>query len=204
MLKPVLVALYCLLSIPAQAMQPSRPVEQGYGCVWQPFESAELGIRLLVQNCTDPNIHYEFSAKDGWLEQHRPSDPVTFGPAQIIRVLQKPADQTIQAAIARQFVAALDDKVARASCKVRPFKNPDVKGAGKQLFTILPTGAYARKIDKELKQSPRDFGCGEFGAGQSTAYFEYHPAESRTLFLYVDTGQDEPLFDQASIEIIGP
>jgi hypothetical protein len=93
--------------------------------------------------------------------------------------------------------------VARASCQVRPFKNPEVKGAGKHLFTILPTGAYARKIRKELHESPRDFGCGEFGAGQSTAYFEYHPAESRTTFLYVDTGQDEPLFDQASIEIIG-
>jgi hypothetical protein len=203
MLKPVLGALVCLLSIPAQAMQPSRPVEQGYGCVWQPFESAALGIRLLVQNCTDPNIHYEFSAKGDWLEQHRPSDPVTYGPARIIRVLQKLADERIEAAIARQFVATLDDKAARASCKVRPFKNPEVKGAGKLLFTILPTGAYARKIDKELHELPRDFGCDEFGAGQSTAYFEYHPAESRTTFLYVNAGQDEPLFDQASIEIIG-
>jgi hypothetical protein len=66
----------------------------------------------------------------------------------------------------------------------------------------MPTGAYAQKIDKELKQEPRDFGCGEFGAGQSTAYFEYHPEESKTKFLYVDTGQDEPLFDQASIEFL--
>ena len=155
-----------------------------------------------MQDCTDPNIHYEFSTKDGWLEEHRPSDPVTFGPSQIIRVLRKPADQPMVAAIQEQFVATLTDKEAKASCKVRPFKNVEVKGKSKQLFTIMPTGAYAKKIDKELQQEPRDFGCGEFGAGQATTYFEYHPAESKTKFLYVNTGQDEPLFDQASIEII--
>ena len=195
-------AALCLAGLAAHAAEPSRPPAQDFGCVWQPFESKELGIRLLVQNCTDPRIHYEFSAKDGWLEQHRPSDPVTFNTAQIIRVLSKPAEQRIEEAIVRQFVATLPDKQAKASCKVLPFRSPEVKGAGKLLFTILPTGAYRRKIDKELKESPRDFGCGEFGAGQATTYFEYHPAESKTKFLYVDTGQDEPLFDQESIEFL--
>jgi hypothetical protein len=202
MAKQLLRALFCVVALSAQAAQPSRPPEQGFGCVWQPFESRELGIRLLVQDCTDPKIHYEFSAKDGWLEEHRPSDPVTFGPSQIIRVLAKPADQPIAAAIRQQFVATLTDRQAKASCQVRAFKNPEVKATGKLLFTIMPTGAYAKKIGKELRREPRDFGCGEFGAGQSTAYFEYHPAESQTKFLYVDTGQDEPLFDQASIEFL--
>jgi len=202
MLKHSLAALLCLIALAAHAAQPSRPTEQGFGCVWKPFESRELGIRLLVQDCTDPSLHYEFSVKDGWLEEHRPSDPVTFGPSQIIRVFSKPAIQPIEAAIQQQFIATLTDKDAKTSCRVRPFKNAEVKGTGKQLFTIMPTGTYARKIDKELKQEPRDFGCGEFGAGQSTAYFEYHPEESKTKFLYVDTGQDEPLFDQASIEFL--
>jgi hypothetical protein len=205
MLKHVGAAAFLwLTTLPVFAAQPSRPPEKDFGCVWQPFESQELGIRLLVQNCTAPEMHYEFSAKDGWLEEHRLSDPVTFNPAQIIRVLNKPADEKIEDAITQQFVATLTDKVAKASCKARPFKNPEVKGNGKQLFTIMPTGAYAKKIDKELQKEPRDFGCGEFGTGQSTAYFEYHPAESKTKFLYVDTGQDEPLFDQDSIEIIEP
>jgi hypothetical protein len=202
MLKHILAALLCLVALSAHATQPSRAPEQGFGCVWKPFESRELGIRLLVQDCTDPNMHYEFSAKDGWLEEHRPSDSVTFGPSQVIRVLSKPATQPIEAAIQQQFIATLTDRDAKASCQVRSFKNAEVKGQGKQLFTIMPSGAYARKIDKQLKQEPRDFGCGEFGAGQSTAYFEYHPEESKTKFLYVDTGQDEPLFDQASIEFL--
>jgi hypothetical protein len=110
MAKCVLTLLVFLTALSAQAAQPTRPPEQGYGCVWKPFESPELGIRLLVQDCIDPNIHYEFSAKDGWLEEHRPSDPVTFGPSQIVRVLSKPADQPIVSAIQEQFVATLTDK----------------------------------------------------------------------------------------------
>jgi hypothetical protein len=202
MSKLLLAIAFCLTACGAGAAEPSRPPEQGFGCVWKPFESKELGIRLLVQDCTDPKIHYEFSAKDGWLEEHRPSDPVTYGPSQIVRVLTKPADQKIEDAIAQQFIATLTDPAAKASCKVHPFKNAEVKGKGKLLFTIMPSGAYAKKIDKELQQEPRDFGCGDYGAGQSTTYFEYHPGETKTKFLWVNTGQDEPLFDQASIEFL--
>lgn len=197
-----LVLVACLVPVAAGAAQPSRPAWKG--CAWQPFESAELGIRLLVQDCADPSGHYVFSAKDGWLEQHRPSDDRTYGSHQIIRVLMKPADQTIQDAIRQQFVATLSDKQAAASCKVRPFKNPDVHAKDKRLFEIMPTGAYAKSIDKKLQEGPDDIGCGEFGGGHGTAYFEYHPAASKTKFLYVETGQDEPLFDEDSIEIIGP
>ncbi|HXP05328.1 MAG TPA: hypothetical protein VN808_14490 [Stellaceae bacterium] len=202
MAKLLLAALLCLAAVAGAAREPSRPPMEGFGCAWKPFESKELGIRLLVQDCTDPRAHYEFSIKDGWLEEHRPSDPMTYGPAQIIRVLTKPADQKIEDAIAQQFIATLTDPAAKASCKVRPFKNAGVKGKDKLLFTIMPTGAYAKKIDKELQQEPRDFGCGDYGAGQSTMYFEYHPGETKTKFLWVDTGQDEPLFDQASIEFL--
>jgi hypothetical protein len=195
-------ALFCAVAGAAGGAQPSRPPEQGFGCTWQPFESKELGLRLLVQHCTDPRLHYEFSVKDGWLEQHRPADDRTFNGPKIIRVLTKPTDQTIQEAITRQFIATLTDKEARASCKVRAFENAEVKGSGKLLFTIMPTGAYARKIDEDLQDEPRDFGCGDYGGGQSTTYFEYHPGESATKFLWVDTSQDEPLFDQDSIEFL--
>jgi hypothetical protein len=200
--KYLVAALLSLAALAANAAQPSRPPFDG--CTWQPFESKELGIRLLVQNCTDPKMHYEFSAKDGWLEQHRPADDRTFNPAQIVRVLNKPADQPIEAAIRQQFIDTLADAHAKASCKPRPFKNPEVKAKGKLLFQIMPTGAYAKVIRKRLEREPGDFGCGEFGAGQSTAYFEYHPGDTKTRFLYVDTGQDGPLFDEDSIEFIAP
>src|SRR4029077_4389353 len=95
------ILLLLLAMRAAEAAEPSRPPDQG--CVWENFESASLGIRLLVENCPDPQNHYVFSVKDDWLEQHRPSDDVTFGSHQVIRVLTKPAAEPIEAAIRRQF-----------------------------------------------------------------------------------------------------
>jgi hypothetical protein len=200
MTKYILAALLCLIAAAAGAA--SRDPEPG--CAWQPFESKELGIRLLVEDCTDPSAKYVFSAKDGWLEQHRPADDVTYGSHQVIRVLAKPAAQPIEAAIRAQFVATLADKAARASCKVVPAKETAVKGGGKQVFELAPTGAYEKKILRELQKEPRDFGCGDYGKGQSTVYFEYHPGESKTRFIWVDAGQDAPLFDENSIEFTPP
>jgi len=198
---PSILLVALILAVrPAAAAEPSRAADQG--CSWENFESARLGIRLLVENCADPSMHYVFSANGDWVEQHRPSDDTTFGSHQIIRVLTKPADQPIEAAIREQFIATLTDKAAKASCRAAPAKATGVRGNGKILLEIVPSGAYARKIDRLLKDGPRDFGCGEFGKGQANLYFEYHPAESKTRYLWIDAGQDEPLFDQNSIQII--
>ena len=195
----IFLVLALLAGRPALAAEPSRAPDQG--CSWENFESASLGIRLLVENCSDPRMHYVFSAKGDWLEQHRPSDDTTFGNHQIIRVMTKPADQPIETAIRQQFIATLADKAARSSCKMAPAKNTGVRGPGKILLEIVPSGAYARMIARELKKEPRDFGCGDYGKGQANLYFEYHPAQSRTTYLWVDAGQDEPLFDQNSLKI---
>ena len=203
MIKHLLAVLLCLAPVAALSAEPSRHADPG--CAWKPFESPELGIKLLVQDCTDPSAHYVFSAKDGWLEQHRPSDDTTYGSPRVIRVLAKPADQPIEAAIRQQFIDTLADKTARASCKVAPDKETAVKGAGKQVFELVPTGAYAKKINcASCGKEPRDFGCGDYGKGQATLYFEYHPGESKTKFIWVDAGQDAPLFDENSIEFIPP
>jgi len=199
-LPPVLLVALVLGVRPAAAADPSRPPDQG--CSWENFESATLGIRLLIENCPDPRMHYVFSANGDWLEQHRPSDDTTFGSHQVIRVIAKSAGQPIEAAIRQEFIAKLTDKTARASCKVARARDTGVNGNGRILLEIVPSGAYARKIERELKDEPRDFGCGDYGKGQATRYFEYHPAESTTKYLWVDAGQDAPLFDQNSIEII--
>ena len=47
MAKLLLAALFCLAAHAAAAAEPSRPPEQGFGCVWKPFESKEQGIHLL-------------------------------------------------------------------------------------------------------------------------------------------------------------
>jgi hypothetical protein len=198
--RSILLVALALALRPAAAAEPSRTPDQG--CSWENFESASLGIRLRVENCTDPSMHYIFSANGDWLEQHRPSADITFVSHQIIRVITKPAEQPIEAAIRAQFIAPLADKEARASCKVAPAKNTGVRGTGKILLEIVPTGAYERKILRQLREEPRDFGCGDYGKGQANRYFEYHPDEVKTKYLWIDAGQDEPLFDKNSIAII--
>jgi hypothetical protein len=198
-LPSVLLVLVVVAVRPAAAAEPSRAPDPG--CRWETFASPGLGIQLLVENCSDPSMHYVFSLNGDWLEQHRPSDDTTFGSHQIIRVLTKPADQPIEVAIRQKFIETLPDKAARASCKVAPAGQTGVRGPGKILLEIVPSGAYAGVIARQLKEEPRDFGCGEYGKGQANLYFEYHPAQSKTTYLWVDAGQDEPLFDQNSIEI---
>ena len=198
-LSSIVLILAALAVRPVAAAEPARAPDPG--CRWEKFESASLGIRLPVENCSDPRMHYVFSTNGDWLEQHRPSDDTTFGSHQIIRVLNKPADRPIEAAIRQQFIATLPDKAARASCKVAAAGQTGVRGAGKILVEIVPSGAYARMIARQLKEAPRDFGCGDYGKGQANLYFEYHPAQSKTTYLWVDAGQDAPLFDQNSIEI---
>jgi len=180
----------------AAATTASRPPEAG--CRWQPFESEALGVRLLVQSCSAPAAHYVFSTVGNRIEQHRPADDRTFGGPVVLEMFDKPAGQSIEDAIAAQIVAKLPSE-ARASCRVRRLDRPAL-GPGKQLYTLVPTGDYARKIRAELAEGPRDFGCGEYGKDQALTYFEYHPAQAPTRFAFVVSGFDAPLFDERSLE----
>lgn len=170
-------------------------------CAWKSFEDKGLGIRLLVQDCPQPNAHYVFSAHGNRLEQHRPADDNTFNGPLVLEMFSKPAAQPIEQAIAAQFIAELPAE-ARASCKVEALTRPGF-GKDKLAFTLVPTGAYKAEIDKELAEEPRDFGCGDYGMDQATTYFEYHPAESKTRFAFVVYGMDEPLFDERSLVFLG-
>ncbi len=196
------------LAGPTQAgdIKASRPAMEG--CDWKPYASPQLGIRLLFPECSDPKQNYVLKENGDWLEQHRPADDVTFGSHQIIRVFDKPASQRIEDVIRENFVKriTLDDKQdqaqARKSCRVVKTPGFRLKDSRKLTLTLAPTGKYKKKIDKELQDGPRDFGCGEYGMGQGGSYFEYHPSESKTRYVFVNYGMDEPLFDENSIEWI--
>lgn len=177
---------------------PSRAPEQG--CEWRPFDSPALGLSMLVQECRAENMHYIFSTNGDWIESHRPSDDVTFNGPRKIKVFRKAADQPIETAIQNFFIKQLPPE-ASASCVVRPVEKSPVTNKDKIVLEIYPTGDYERKILEELKKEPRDFGCGRYGKGQGRSYFEYHPSEDPTKFLFVDYGFDQPLFDENSITL---
>jgi hypothetical protein len=193
------VLLLPSLAVSADKVEGSRlPPE---GCEWTPYVSPELGVRLLVAACRDPASRYVFSTVENRIEQHRPSDDRIFGSHVVLEVFSKKPDQPVEAAIDAQFVSRLEPK-ARASCKVQKQTRGKPLLGNKQTFTILPTGSYSKEIAAELKEGPRDFGCGPYGGGQAMTYFEYHPGESNVRFAFVVVGWDDPLFDENSIEFI--
>jgi hypothetical protein len=193
----------CLFLPPALAVNGEPPAASRpavAGCEWKPFESKALGIRLLREECQAPDMRYVFSVVKNRIEQHRPADDRIFGSHVVLEVFRKKPEQDIKQAIAEQFIAKLPPE-ARASCKVKVLDRPRL-GTGKVVLTLMPTGRYAEKIAAELKEYPRDFGCGDYGRTQGTTYFEYHPDESRARFAFVVYGMDVPLFDDNSIQFL--
>lgn len=201
----LVAAAYGLFVLPIFATSTVAPTASrapmSKDCTWKPFASKELGVSLLVQECKQPNAHYVFSAQGNRLEQHRPADDSTFNGPLVLEMFRKRPDESIEQAIAAQFIAKLPDE-AKASCKVEALERPGF-GKDRLAFTLVPTGDYKAKIDEELEQEPRDFGCGEYGMDQATTYFEYHPGESKTRYAFVVYGMDEPLFDERSIVFFG-
>lgn len=177
---------------------PSREAEKG--CEWRPFDSPALGLSLLVQQCSADNMRYVFSTNGDWIEAHRPSDDATFNGPRQIKVFRKAADQPIEGVIRDFFVTQLPPE-ASASCVVRAVEKSPVTSKDKIILEIYPTGDYEKKILEELKKEPRDFGCGHYGKGQGLSYFEYHPSEDPTKFLFVEYGMDAPLFDENSLTL---
>lgn len=182
----------------AASQPPSRPTATG--CRWLPFDSATLGLALLTQDCADANQHYEYSTDGDWIVAHRPADDHTFGAPGLVKVLRKSADQPIEEAIRRDFVQNLPQEAA-AACVVRPFAENPVKDKSRIVLEIAPTGDYEKKILAERAKEPGDFGCGSFGKRQGVSYFEYHPSEDPTKFLFVNYGFDAPLFDENSLTL---
>ncbi len=179
---------------PSSSRQPEK------GCEWRPLDSPSLGLSLLYQECSAENMHYIFSSNGDWIEAHRPSDGATFNGSRQIKVFRKAADQPVESIIRDFFVKQLPPD-ASASCKVRAVEKSPVISKEKIILEIYPTGDYEQKILQELKKEPRDFGCGRYGKGQGISYFEYHPSEDPTKFLFVEYGFDPPLFDENSLKL---
>ena len=209
-MKASLLALLCFIpaayadvvtyTYPApQGVQPSRTPEKG--CSWQKLQAKELGVELLVQKCDAANARYEYTTNGNWIEQHRPDDDNTFVSHSMIQVLNKRPEQSVAQAIEEQIIAKLPPE-ARANCKVKAANHGILTSGRKQSFELVPTGAYKRKMEEIRKKEPGDFGCGDYGLGQGITYFEYHPFENKTKFLFVNYGMDAPLFDENSIRIM--
>ncbi len=78
----------------------------------------------------------------------------------------------------------------------KPTDRPGVKR-----YVLTPAGAYAQKIHELSSREPIPSTCGGWGVGNSgMRYFEIHDNRP-DLALFVEIGQEAPLFDEKSIVI---
>jgi hypothetical protein len=84
-----LAALAISASSMCQASNNTAPTRKADdGCTWRSHTVKELGVSIFYEDCKAAEAHYELSVKGNVLEQHRPSDDVTFGSHVVLEVYE--------------------------------------------------------------------------------------------------------------------
>jgi len=192
-------ALTTLVAVSAVAS--SRAPEKG--CVWKTLSSAELGLEVRHQRCDFGYRVIEFLTL--------PRKPILYQSLQdtgkkavlypVVTVFTMKAKEGPDEAIRRVAMKSLS-RYKRRHCQVVARYLPHL-GPGRAAFTISPDVEYAQKAleaaDGDIPEPP----CGEFGElADGLTYFEFHPAENPLRFLFVDAGQDTPLFDETALKLL--
>jgi hypothetical protein len=183
---------------PPKADKPSRPAVEG--CAWERFSDAHLHLDAWVQRCDFQSRKIDFVTVDHSLAI-RYSDGGA--PDPVIDVLDLLPAETAEHGIRRLFDARTDKKVA-ARCVLAPYTDEGTKTpVGVKRYTFVPNAAYAKALKaKEDPNEVPDPACGDWGdAPDGIQYFEAQPASGVAKVLFVRIGQDEPLFDDATLRL---
>lgn len=79
------------------------------------------------------------------------------------------------------------------------FKEVKSSRSGIHRYVLTPSGEYARKMEQVMKEEPVPSTCSGWGVGNSgMRYFEVHDSHPDKA-IFVEIGQDAPLFDENSI-----
>jgi hypothetical protein len=199
-------ALLLVASLPAAAAGaaaggPSRkPVK---GCAWRKISDPALGLEAWVQRCDFGFRKIDFQvAKTALLIRWSDGGGTTEPVVEVLDLLQ---GETPEAGIRRIFAQHTDKKVA-ARCVPRRYTEGTTP-AGAQRFTFVPDTAYQKELDAKAKAEDGvpDPPCGDWGvAPDGIQYFEAQPASGARKVLFVRVGQDEPLFDEATLRLLAP
>lgn len=177
---------------------PSRAAAKG--CAWEKLSDAALGLEAWVQRCDFGSRKIDFLVADGALAI-RYSDGGA--PERLVEVLPLEAGETAEAGIKRIFAAHTPKEVADR-CVLAPYTRNGKPPAGAKRFAFVPNAAYQKELDaKSTPDEVPDAGCGDWGdTPDGIQYFETQPANGAGKVLFVRVGQDEPLFDDATLRLL--
>ncbi len=186
-----------------QVNNPSRAAEKG--CAWEKFSDAGLGLDAWVQRCDLGKRKIDFVVREHALAQ-RYSDS-SGAPELVIAVMDLLPAETPEHGIARLFAARTNSKLA-AQCVLTPYRGEarglgGVTPPGVRRYTFVPDAALKKKL--KAKADPNDVPpppCGAWGDDpDGVQYFEAQPGSGVQKVLFVRLGQDEPLFDEATLRL---
>jgi hypothetical protein len=178
---------------------PSRPAEKG--CTWEKLSDAKVGLAAWVQRCDFGFRKIDLRFSKSSLAIHY-SDGGELDP--LVDVYELKLGETAEAGIERLYRERTEKAVA-GRCVLAPYRDQYLKTPpGARRFTFVPDRAY----DKELEAAGPPDGvpdppCGDWGdAPDGIQYWEVQPAAGAGRILFVRVGQDSPLFDEQTLEIL--
>jgi hypothetical protein len=183
----------------AQTGNPSRePVK---GCKWERASDRTAGFAAWVQRCDFGHRKVHFLMKGNAL-MIQFSDAGA-KPDAVIESFELQANESAEAGIRRTMLAHTDKAVA-ARCVIAPYKLGKAP-AGATRFTFVPNAAYEKEL--KAKQNPNEVPeppCGDYGTDpDGQRYFQAWPTGTVRRVLFVNVGQDEPLFDEMTLQLLG-
>jgi hypothetical protein len=166
-------------------------------CGWERFSDAQVGLAAWVQRCDHGFRKIDFVAAGSSLAI-RYSDGGAPDPLVDMFVLRP--GETPSAGVRRIFLSRTAPAIARR-CVLAPYRGTKAP-AGVVRWTFVPNAAYRRAL--KAKEDPGEVGdppCGDWGAApDGIQYFETWPNSAAGRFAFVRIGQDEPLFDEQTLQ----
>lgn len=186
------------VSVVARADEPAPsrpPVDK---CVWERLADKTIALAAWVQRCDFGfrQIHFEFVGNALAIKY---SDGGAAAP--LVEVFDVKPGETAEAALQRLLLEKTD-KAVSARCGLAPYTEGAIP-AGVKRYTFSPDAAYAKELKaladpNEVPDPP----CGDWGEmPDGIQYFEV-PADKVWKVLFVRIGQDEPLFDVQTLQVL--
>lgn len=195
-----LIALPAALPLPAHAAPhaPSRkPVK---GCAWHELADAASGLEAWVQRCNFGDRVLDFQLAKGALRLHDGSTVEA-----VVEVLPLQPGESAEAGMRRVFLQHTDRKLAARCVLEKAAGSTPPPPPGVLRFNFEPDAAYQKELDARHEDGVPDPPCGDWGdAPDGIQYFEAQPASGARSILFVRLGQDEPLFDEATLRLLPP
>ena len=190
-----------LLAFAAQAQTggPTRAPEKG--CTWERLVDARLGVAAWAQRCvfSHRKVHLAFKGKSLVIQF---SDGGAASP--VVDVLDLLALESPRDGILRWFTGHTEKTVAK-KCVLTDYA-VGLTPAGVQRFTFVPGVAYRKQLAAQAHSDDiPEPACGDWGEmPDGIQYFETAAAGRSGKFLFVRAGQETPLFDENSLQLLVP